>query len=421
MGLQETFDRFLADMKLEGKADMTLVEYANRLSRFKKYLIRHKKALNEVKHDDIVEFTREMFKNNLNSTTIKCELSTLYVYSLWAVKNDKKALNEVKHDDIVEFTREMFKNNLNSTTIKCELSTLYVYSLWAVKNGKKALNEVKHDDIVEFTREMFKNNLNSTTIKCELSTLYVYSLWAVKNGILNHVFLSPADYPKTNTTKKRIRRLSDENIRAFIAYIDSLQENIRAAFWLMYGTGARVGEIAHLMATDVQLKGRAVYINIRDAKWGSDRCVPILDKQAAKIVWQYWQSVGPSKQPLFRVSRRTLQWYATKFAQDTGIEFHCHLLRHTFAARLTEKGVPITQPLFRVSRRTLQWYATKFAQDTGIEFHCHLLRHTFAARLTEKGVPITTIQYLLGHRTVAMTAYYAQSALVDMTSITPTI
>lgn len=37
MELQETFDRFLADMKLEGKADMTLVEYANRLSRFKKY------------------------------------------------------------------------------------------------------------------------------------------------------------------------------------------------------------------------------------------------------------------------------------------------------------------------------------------------------------------------------------------------
>lgn len=280
MELQETFDRFLADMKLEGKADMTLVEYANRLSRFQNYLIRH----------------------------------------------------------------------------------------------KKHLTEVNHDDILEFTREMFKKSLSSATVKCELSTLYVYTLWAVKNGIISHVPLSPADYPKTNTAKKRIRRLSDENIRVFIAYIDSLQENIRAAFWLMYGTGARVGEIAHLMATDVQLKGRAVYINIRDAKWGSDRCVPVLDKQAAKIVWQYRQSVGASNQPLFRVSRRTLQWYATKFAQDTGIEFHCHLLRHTFAARLTEKGVPIT-----------------------------------------------TIQYLLGHRTVAMTAYYAQSALVDMTSITPTI
>ena len=267
-------------MRIEGKAEGTLIEYENRLSRFKKYLIRH----------------------------------------------------------------------------------------------KKQLNEINHEDIVKFTREMFKFGLNSTTIKCELSTLYVYSLWAVKNGILNQVPLSPADYPKTSTAKKRIRRLSDEDIRVFIAYVDNLQENIRAAFWLMYGTGARVGEAAHLTVTDVQLKDRAVYINIKDAKWGSDRCIPILNQQAAKIVWQYRQSVGVTKQPLFRLSRRTLQWYATKFAQETGIEFHCHLLRHTFAAKLAEKGVPIT-----------------------------------------------TIQYLLGHRTVAMTAYYAQSALVDMTSITPTI
>lgn len=280
MEIQESFNRFIADMRIEGKAEGTLIEYENRLSRFKKYLIRH----------------------------------------------------------------------------------------------KKQLNEISHEDIVKFTREMFKFGLNSTTIKCELSTLYVYSLWAVKNGILNQVPLSPADYPKTSTAKKRIRRLSDEDIRVFIAYVDNLQENIRAAFWLMYGTGARVGEAAHLTVTDVQLKDRAVYINIKDAKWGSDRCIPILNQQAAKIVWQYRQSVGVTKQPLFRLSRRTLQWYATKFAQETGIEFHCHLLRHTFAAKLAEKGVPIT-----------------------------------------------TIQYLLGHRTVAMTAYYAQSALVDMTSITPTI
>ena len=280
MEIQESFDRFIADMRIEGKAEGTLIEYENRLSRFKKYLIRH----------------------------------------------------------------------------------------------KKQLNEINHEDIVKFTREMFKFGLNSTTIKCELSTLYVYSLWAVKNGILNQVPLSPADYPKTSTAKKRIRRLSDEDIRVFIAYVDNLQENIRAAFWLMYGTGARVGEAAHLTVTDVQLKGRAVYINIKDAKWGSDRCIPILNQQAAKIVWQYRQSVGVTKQPLFRLSRRTLQWYATKFSQETGIKFHCHLLRHTFAATLAEKGVPIT-----------------------------------------------TVQYLLGHRTVAMTAYYAQSALVDMTSITPTI
>ncbi|MFC6259449.1 hypothetical protein [Levilactobacillus fujinensis] len=38
-------------------------------------------------------------------------------------------------------------------------------------------------------------------------------------------------------------------------------------------------------------------------------------------------------------------------------------------------------PLFRVSKRTLQYYAREFLKTIGIAFHCHLLRHTFAAKL----------------------------------------
>lgn len=239
---------------------------------------------------------------------------------------------------------------------------------------EKPLNQLSHDDILNFIRQSQKNGKKNQTIKVQLSTFYVFILWGRKNGLIEKVPFSPMDYPTTSVAKQRIKRLTNNDIRAFVSYIDNLQENIRAAFWLIYGTGARVGEVASLTVTDVQLKGRSVYVNITDAKWGSDRCVPIIDKQAAQIVWQYRQSVGPTNQPLFRLSKRTLQWYATKFARETGIKFHCHLLRHTFAAKLTEKGVPIT-----------------------------------------------TIQYLLGHRTVAMTAYYAQSALVDVTSITPTI
>ncbi|WP_172993849.1 tyrosine-type recombinase/integrase, partial [Lactobacillus helveticus] len=69
----------------------------------------------------------------------------------------------------------------------------------------------------------------------------------------------------------------------------------------------------------------------------------------------------------------------------------------------------------------LQGYATAFAQKTGINFRCHLLRHTFAGKLTEQGIPLTTIQYLLGHKSLGMTAHYAQSALVNMSEIIPMI
>ncbi len=228
---------------------------------------------------------------------------------------------------------------------------------------------VKNEDISNLRRTLFKENLKTSTVRGKMSAFRVFNIWGVKRGFLPKVIISPDDYPKTTTTD-RIRRLSDDDLIVFKNFINERQPNVRAAFWLMIGTGCRVGEAAHLRPSDVSLRGKSVSIDIKDAKWGSDRCIPIVDAEAAKIVWHY------------------------------------------------REGVTIdNRPLFRVSKRTLQGYATDFAQKTGITFRCHLLRHTFAALLTEKGVPMTTTQFLLGHKSLGMTAHYAQSAITDLSDV----
>ena len=228
---------------------------------------------------------------------------------------------------------------------------------------------IKSADLYTFVQTLFKNCLKVSTIRSKLSTIHVFIVWSVKKGYMTDVVLTPKDYPK-NTTAERIKRLNDEDIAIFKEYIDTLQPNARAAFWLMLGSGCRVGEAAHLRAEDVTIRGKSIYIDIHDAKWGSDRCIPIVDTKAASIVWKY----------------------------RTEVEID-------------------SRPLFRLSKRTFQGYATDFAKKTGITFHCHLLRHTFAALLTEKGVPLTTVQYLLGHKSLGMTAHYAQSALVNLSDL----
>lgn len=238
---------------------------------------------------------------------------------------------------------------------------------------KLPIDQTTHDDVSDYTRTLFKKCQKITTVRCKLSAIRVFSLWANKKGYMDSVIISPGDYPK-NVKAKRIKRLTNEELQIFKGYIDGLQPNARAAFWLLYGSGCRVGEAAHLRSSDVTLRGKAVYIDIKDAKWGSDRCIPIIDKKAAEIVWNYRAELDIDNRPLFRISKRTIQGYATKFAQTTGIGFHCHLLRHTFAALLTERGVPLT-----------------------------------------------TVQYLLGHKSLGMTAHYAQSALVDMSEILPEV
>ena len=242
-----------------------------------------------------------------------------------------------------------------------------------LNNKNLTIQNTKKADLSDYTKTLFKKRQKITTIRGKLSTFRIFCLWAFKKGYIAEVIISPDDYPK-NVSVNRVKRLTNEELRIFKAYIDNLQENARAAFWLLYGSGCRVAEAAHLRPENVTLRGKSVFIDIKDAKWGSDRCIPIINEEAAKIVWKYRSELEIDNRPLFRLSKRTLQGYATQFAKDTGINFHCHLLRHTFAALLTEKGVPLT-----------------------------------------------TIQYLLGHKSLGMTAHYAQSALVDLSDITPEI
>ncbi|WP_241146585.1 tyrosine-type recombinase/integrase [Lactobacillus gallinarum] len=273
---------------------------------------------------------------------------------------------------INEFIEEMRLEGKAGGTLKEYKQRLEEIETY-LNNKNLTIQNTKKADLSDYTKTLFKKRQKITTIRGKLSTFRIFCLWAFKKGYIAEVIISPDDYPK-NVSVNRVKRLTNEELRIFKAYIENLQENARAAFWLLYGSGCRVAEAAHLRPEDVTLRGKSVFIDIKDAKWGSDRCIPIINEEAAKIVWKYRSELEIDNRPLFRLSKRTLQGYATQFAKDTGINFHCHLLRHTFAALLTEKGVPLT-----------------------------------------------TIQYLLGHKSLGMTAHYAQSALVDLSDITPEI
>src|SRR5699024_9518556 len=131
---------------------------------------------------------------------------------------------------------------------------------------------------------------------------------------------------------------------------------------------------AALKKSDITTVDGKLFITITDAKWGSDRKIPIILKESTETVYKYIE---------------TIDVY----------------------------GLPV----FRVSKRTLQTYATNFAKESGVPFYCHILRHTFATILLERGVQIEKIQYMLGHKTPNMTRHYTQAANIDVTGLAPTI
>lgn len=244
---------------------------------------------------------------------------------------------------------------------------LTAFLSWVYNEGYR-LEEMKPVDLLDFKECLLMQNKSERTVNSYISCLRGYFEYLVLREVIKV-------NPVTNLLRIRVpnyrqERLSDSQLAVFCKFIDSLQPNVRAAFYLLIGSGARISEVINLTRSDFRIEKGLLFISIKNAKWGSDRYIPVVDPVAADVVARYINSLDVSSVPVFRMSKRTLQTHATNFSKKYGIPFSCHVLRHTFATLLLENNVPIEK-----------------------------------------------IQYLLGHRSLDMTRHYTQSAYIDVSSI----
>ena len=112
--------------------------------------------------------------------------------------------------------------------------------------------------------------------------------------------------------------LNDEEKHIILSILEEKDEHIRLAFKTILYTGLRVGEASSLTKRDVTLEDEKVVLLIREGKGGKFRKVPIVDVDTAKELYHYSRDV-PDGEPLFRVSKRTLQDHARRIKERTGI------------------------------------------------------------------------------------------------------
>jgi len=138
----------------------------------------------------------------------------------------------------------------------------------------------------------------------------------------------------------------------------------RAAFYLLWHGGLRLGEVEELCLPDLDLPGRR--LAVRQGKGSKDRIVYLTDT-AATAVRQYLQVRG------------------------TGPTDHVFLYRNA--------------PLHKDIVRGRVQLAGK---RVGVHISPHRLRHTYATQLLNAGCPVTSIQRLLGHKRLESTMVYAR-------------
>ena len=165
--------------------------------------------------------------------------------------------------------------------------------------------------------------------------------------------------------------LSTEEVRRLLAAFRVLR--YRAFFSLIYDTGLRISEAAHLKAGDLD-RDRGV-IRVREGKGGKDRQVK-LGKRLHELLRAYWREErmkGPHPEPLSKES--------FLFASSTGGPISIMGSRYALSLALKEAGI------------------TKRVTP-------HTLRHCFATAQMEAGTELPVVQAQLGHASIRSTQIY---------------
>jgi site-specific recombinase XerD len=208
--------------------------------------------------------------------------------------------------------------------------------------------------------------------------------FAVPRALLRLPGLKEPDSLPRFLTDEQVGRLQiDLEQRVAQAQTPSQQRNAlldRAAFYLLWQGGLRLGEVEELRLDDLNISTKPVLSLSKDSTQA------LTQKQLL-----IRQGKGRKDRAVYLTDRAIAALQAYLAVRGSGATDHVFLYRH--------------QPL---CKDFLRGRIKAAGQRIGVKVTPHQLRHTYATQLLNAGCKITTIQALLGHQHLNTTLTYAR-------------
>ncbi len=229
--------------------------------------------------------------------------------------------------------------------------------------------------------DLVNSNVTNRTINRKIASLKAYYKFLLR---IDEIKVNPLAKHKALKTAKKVEvPFSEEemqNVLSQITYEDSF-EGIRdkLIIELLYSTGIRRAELVNLKVADVDLsQGNLKVLGKRN----KERIVPLLPS-----VVKAFQAYFNERSILMRVPENNFVF-------------------------LTSAGNKIYETLvYRIIYKYFSKVSSKVKKSP------HILRHTFATHLLNKGADLNSVKELLGHSSLASTQVYTHNSIDELKKV----
>ncbi len=250
-----------------------------------------------------------------------------------------------------------------------------------LKFGIEDIKEAGYNCIRTWIISLVEAGISNRTVNRKIASLAAYYKFLLK---IEAIGANPLAKHKSLKTSKSIEvPFSEREMETILKEID-YPENFegtrdRLIIELLYTTGIRRAELIGLHIHDVDVSSRVLKVL---GKRNKERLVPLLDS--------------------------TLGYY------NDYLKYRIELLdgKESEVLLLTKTGRKIYETLvYRIINRYFSIVSSKVKKSP------HILRHTFATHLLNKGADLNAVKELLGHSSLASTQVYTHSSIAELKKV----
>lgn len=247
---------------------------------------------------------------------------------------------------------------------------------------KEDISNADHPEIRAWIVDLVEQNLSPTSINRKIATLRSFYKFLMRSGVITK---DPTYKLRALKSPKRLPEFVQEEamdkILEEIQYEPTFEgQRDRMVMEFLYLTGVRLSELLELKWRDIDLQSDGVKVFGKRKK---ERMIPLTNRLKKNII--SYKKVFDETFPFVDQSDYFI------------------VINHK------EQAYPMK--IYRIVKH----YLDLFAQTT--KRSPHLLRHTFATHLLNKGADLNAVKDLLGHANLAATQVYTHNSMEKLKAV----